>query len=113
MIKTNITWSHDQKLLLAYGLNAKHTVNWDVDSEYGILDFLLGYAVKENFQSRVALLLERGANPASRDYYNGKTDYEKAIAGNNLQLVNLLREYPVKKWYQNNQIIKETRIVSS
>ena len=84
------------KLLLAYGLNAKHAVNWDVDSEYGMLGFF-GYAVKEIFESRVALLLERGANPASRDYYNGKTDYENAIAGNNLQLLNLLREYPVKK----------------
>ena len=85
------------KLLLAYGLNAKHTVNWDVDSQYGMLDFLLGYVVKENCQSRVALLLEHGANPTSKDYYNNKTHYENAVAGNNLQLANLLREYSIKK----------------
>ena len=69
------------KLLLAYGLNVKHAVNWDVDSEYGMLGFFVGYAVKEIFESRVALLLERGANPASRDYYNGKIHYENAMQG--------------------------------
>ena len=62
-----------------------------------MLDFLLGYAVKENFQSRVALLLEHGANPTSTDYYNSKKHYENATAGNNLQLANLLREYSIKK----------------
>ena len=85
------------KLLLAYGLNAKHTDNWDVDSQYGMLDFLLGYAVKENFQSRAVLLLEHGANPTSKDYHNSKTHYENAMVGKNLELASLLREYSMKK----------------
>ena len=84
-------------LLLAYGLNAKHTVNWDVDKEYGMLDLLLGYAVKENFQSRAVLLLEHGANPTSKDYHNSKTHYENAMVGKNLELASLLREYSMKK----------------
>ena len=80
-------------LLLDYGLNAKHRVNWDADSQYGILNFLLGYAVKKNFQSRVALLFEHGAEPTSIDYYNQTSHYENAMAENNLQIVNLLIEY--------------------
>jgi len=81
------------KLLLEYGLNAQHKINWDVDSQYGMLDFLLGYAVKENFQSRVALLLKHGANPDSMDYYNRKSHYENAMAADNLQIAALLKQY--------------------
>lgn len=81
------------KLLLACGLNAQHKINWDAGSQYGTLDFLLGYAVKENFQSRVALLLEHGANPDSMDYYNQQSHYENAGAENNLQIATLLKQY--------------------
>ena len=81
------------KLLLEYGLDVQHKINWDADGQYGMLDFLLGYAVKENFKSRVALLLKYGANPHSRDYYNQKSHYENAMAIDNLQIAALLRQY--------------------
>jgi len=56
-----------------------------------MLNFLLGYVVKKNFQSRVVSLLEHGADPASIDYYNQKSHYENGMAENNLQIANLLK----------------------
>ena len=58
-----------------------------------MLDFLLGYAVKRNFELRVSLLLKHGANPNSRDYYNHKSHYENAIIENNLQIAGLLKKH--------------------
>ena len=81
------------KLLLSYGLNAEHKVNWVKASQDSILDFLLGYAVKSNLELRVSLLLKHGANPNSRDYYNHKSHYENAITENNLQIAGLLKKY--------------------
>lgn len=92
------------KLLLSYGLNAEHKVNWVKNSQDGMLDFLLGYAVKRNFELRVVLLLEHGANPDSRDFYNHKSHYENAVAENNLQIADLLKQYsPIRKQATSEQ----------
>lgn len=93
------------KLLLAYGLNAQHKINWDLDSQYVTLDFLLGHAVKENFQSRVALLLEHGANPDSMDYYSQKSHYENAVAENNLQIATLLKQYSQTRQQDRSELL--------
>ena len=93
----NRMFSEDDQTITCLWTKCQTYSYWDVDKEYGMLDFLLGYAVKENFQSRAVLLLEHGANPTSKDYHNSKTHYENAMVGKNLELASLLREYSMKK----------------
>ena len=80
-------------LFLSYGLKANDKVNWVENSEYGMLDFLLGYAVKQNSPQRVALLLEHGADPNSLDFYNKKSHYKNAVANGNAEIAELLIKY--------------------
>ena len=81
------------RLFLSYGLNAEDKVNWVKNSAYGMLDFLLGYAVNQRFHERVALLLEHGADPNSLDFYNKKSHYENAVESGCVGIAELLMKY--------------------
>lgn len=80
-------------LLLSYGLKASDQVNWQQDGAVGTLDFLLEYAVKEGFASRVVLLLENGADPNFAGYYEPKkTPYQHALACGHEQIAAMLKK---------------------
>lgn len=64
------------KLLLKYGLNSKHTVNWLqeddellVPSKECILDYQLRWAVEKGHIERARLLINAGANTAAKNRF--------------------------------------------
>ncbi|MGH1487375.1 MAG: ankyrin repeat domain-containing protein [Cellvibrionaceae bacterium] len=68
------------KLLMAYGLNAQHEVNWSRDKQkQTMFDFLLAYAVKQGFEERVDFLLKHGANPNTMDHYDKQSIYTLSL----------------------------------
>jgi ankyrin repeat protein len=69
-------------LFLEHGLSTEHWPNWTQEKKANMLDFLLGWAVKNDRKKRVELLLAHGANPNANDFYNGKKLHENAqLAG--------------------------------
>lgn len=69
-------------LFLEHGLSAEHWPNWTKEKKANMLDFLLGWAVRNERRERVELLLAHGANPNASDFYNGKKVHENAqLAG--------------------------------
>jgi hypothetical protein len=81
------------ELLLSYGLKASDKVNWQENSSTGTLDFLLEYAVKKGFASRVILLLKNGANPNFSGFYEPKkTPYEHALECGHEQIAAVLKK---------------------
>jgi ankyrin repeat protein len=81
------------ELLLSYGLKASDKINWQEDPAAGTLDFLLEYAVKKGFASRVILLLENGANPNFSGFYEPKkTPYEHALECEHEQIAAILKK---------------------
>lgn len=77
------------ELLLAHGLTASHMVNWSPHAT-PMLDYLLGQAVKDGFDERVALLLARGASASGRDAYDHRTHHENAIMRGRRNIAELL-----------------------
>jgi len=86
------------ELLLEYGLSAADKVNWQENSPVGMLDFLLEYAAKKGFVSRVVLLLENGADPNFTGFYDPKkTPYQHAIDQGHQQTAALLKQAGTKE----------------
>lgn len=83
------------KLLMEYGLQAQHKVNWkqEIDDDQGIFDFLLAYAVKNGFEERVSFLLEHGANPNVIDPYDKRPLYGLALIMGFPSIASKLVEY--------------------
>jgi ankyrin repeat protein len=77
------------ELLLAHGLTASHMANWSSNA-MPILDYLLGQAVKDGFDERVALLLARGAGASGRDAYDHRTHHENAVIRGRHNIAELL-----------------------
>ncbi len=68
------------ELLLAHGLTAADGANWlGGEASLGTLDYLLGVAVTRGFGARVELLLEHGADPDGRDFYDQRRHAENAL----------------------------------
>lgn len=65
-------------LLLARGLRSSHRANWVTDAPRGMLDYLLGWAVRNGRYERVSLLLAHGADANGRDFYDGRSFLENA-----------------------------------
>ncbi len=82
------------ELLLARGLTARDPADW-VDGEGAIstLDYQLGVAVRLGYQERVVLLLEHGADPNGRDFYDRRPHYENALLYGRPELARLLVEH--------------------
>ncbi len=83
LYNTQFTESGDTwlKLLVDYGLKETAKINWDADQESAmtVFNYLLGYAVKQGFFNRVEFLLNHGADPNSKDYYNNRNHYINAL----------------------------------
>jgi ankyrin repeat protein len=88
------------ELLFRYGLGPADPIRWHVvpadaaksgaDRCPAILDYLLCGAAANGHVRRLALLLERGANPDARSLYDGKSAYEHALLHGSREAVELL-----------------------
>ena len=86
--------------LFAHGLDAEAPVSWHADpadahqsgTDGGtrILDVLLTGAAKNGHVRRLALLLERGADPDARSIYDGNSAHQLARIHGNAEMVSLL-----------------------
>jgi ankyrin repeat protein len=81
------------QLLLERGLGPAHRANWRADSQVGMLDYLLGWAVSNGRSARAALLLEHGADPNGRDFYNRRPFLENALLNGYPDVADLLRRH--------------------
>ena len=66
------------ELMLEYGLNPSHQINWKTTRTIATLDYQLQYAVDSNDAHRARLLLKRGAN-ANHCAESGHSLYRAAI----------------------------------
>jgi ankyrin repeat protein len=77
------------ELLFRYGLGPDDPINWHADPVDArrsgadrcpaILDYLASGAAGNGHSKRLALLLERGANPDAESIYDGKSCYQRAL----------------------------------
>lgn len=79
------------RMLLEYGLNARHRVNWQTDNPMGMLDYLLWHALKGGNADRARLLLDHGANPNVRPE-GGLSVYRIALRHGQPELAAMLAE---------------------
>ena len=84
------------RLLLDYGLNSKHKVNWlkEEDGEYseyelGLLTYQLQWAVRNHHIERAMLLIDHGAD-VTYTWGDGESFYRAAILAGETQLAQLL-----------------------
>jgi len=88
------------ELLFRYGLGPDDPIRWHADPADAprsgadrcpaILDYLLSGAAGSGHVRRLALLLERGADPDARSIYDGKSCYERALVHGDREAVDLL-----------------------
>lgn len=78
------------ELFLSRGLGPEDRANWTEDDSTGILDYLLGQAVRQGFLDRAALLLARGASPNGRNHYNRRAHLENALLDGHVDIAALL-----------------------
>jgi ankyrin repeat protein len=82
------------KRLMAYGLNASHTINWDQGkSAQTCFDFLLAYAAKKGNLEKVIFLLDHGASPNAIDSYNHRSAYSNALIMGHSDVANYLKQH--------------------
>ncbi len=91
------------ELLCHYGLGPDDPINWHADtadaSRSGadrcpaIFDYLAAAAAGNGHPKRLALLLERGADPDAKSIYDGRSCYELALRNGNPECLALLRRH--------------------
>ncbi len=84
------------ELLLARGLDAGAVVYPGHEPPLRTLDYQLSQAVRRGLSERVALLLERGADAAAPDLYNGRSNYENAVLGGFPEIAEMLAGHGVE-----------------
>lgn len=78
-------------LLMSYGLNASHKVNWsEGEDAQSCFDFLLSSAVRRGMMDRVIFLLDQGADPNAVNVYNQRSAYANAVVGGHLGIADCL-----------------------
>ncbi len=82
--------THWLELLLAYGLNHKHKVNWVKATENRMLDYLLVQAAKYDQPDRVELLLKHRADPNATCFYDKQPCYSHAVGRGNTAVAEIL-----------------------
>lgn len=91
------------ELLLAFGLSRDDPIRWHADPADAfrsgadrcpaMLDYLVSQAAGNGHVKRLALLLERGADPNARSIYDGKTCWQRALLAGRRDALELLRRH--------------------